>query len=156
MKHFPQILSLAAAILLAGCAQNSIENNFYAHLAQYRAFGGTTDEPSCGGTGVEFYFDGDQLRKIAYSIETSQRTIDRAYYFRDGKPILVVEISNFLLDDHGNHLPSPRFEYTRSYRLDKLGEVPPDKKNDFEIHAAYLIRYFSQHKSEFTPANPLK
>ena len=102
------------------------------------------------------FLDGNRIQKISYSIETSRRTIDRDYYFHDEQPVLVVETSHYLLDDQANHLAVPRFEYRRSYRLDKPGEVPADKESAYENHVTNLLRYFARHRKEFNPVSSLK
>jgi len=75
--------------------------------------------------------------KIGYEIETSRRMIDRAYYFRNGTPVLAVEISHLLIDDKGERLPMPRFEASTNYRLDKPEKIPLEKIV-IETDAPYL------------------
>jgi hypothetical protein len=146
-------LSLALAFALTGCAERSLEAKFAAQRAHYRRLAGVTDEPSCGGTGVTIFLAGNDVRKVAYSVETSQRLIQRDYYLRDRQPVLVVETSHFLLDQQAERLREPRLEAVNRYSFGEPAAIPAHKRKEFQAHVRYLLTYFRDHPDDFKPAH---
>src|SRR5271156_1347520 len=83
-KRFSHIFSIGAALFLAACASTP-EQHFQAHRQNYHAMARPTDEPSCGGTWEVVWSDDTSddryaIARIYWSIETSQRFIERDYY----------------------------------------------------------------------------
>ena len=111
----------------------------------------TTDEPSCGGTWLGVYLDGDRIQKLEYTVETSQKLIVDAYSFRHGQPAVVVEEIYRLLDKEGNHVTQPTLESKHRYVL-TYGKTP--KAAQLLNHADYLTRYFHEHSGEFKAPVP--
>lgn len=137
-------------ILATAChAQTVVEAEFAAQRVRYVTVAGTTDEPSCGGTGLTVFLEGSEIRKLAYSIETSQRIIQRDYYFRGIQLVLVVESRYFLRDDQGERLPKARLEGVTRYVLDGSVAILPEKKEEFDEHSRYLVTYFREHRDGF-------
>src|SRR5688572_29008402 len=126
LRYYP--IALALALALISCARPSLEAKFAAERPHYRTLAGVTDEPSCGGTGLTVYLAGNDVRKLAYSVETSQRVIHRNYYLRARQPLVVVETSHFLLDQQGKRLPAPRLEAVNRYHFGMPAAIPADKR----------------------------
>ena len=115
------------------------------HLTYVEA---ATDEPSCGGTWLGVYLDGDRIQKLDYSVETSQKFIVDVYSFRNGQPTVVEEKIYRLLDTEGNHTTHPTFESKHRYVLVGRNTTKIAQLLD---HADYLVKYFHEHVAEFEP-----
>ena len=132
-------------------AEPSIEREFAAHQKSLTCFEGPTDEPSCSGAAVNVYLRGDQIQHLDWTLEMSTKFVRQQFYFRDSRPVLVVETIHAKLDDQANPLKNPKLlSVTRS----SLSGAKPDKRGrELLEHAAFLIHYFREHRSDFSPCS---
>jgi hypothetical protein len=148
-------LSIAIAVLLmtggfTEATQSRLERDYEQQYSEMRVLLGETDEPSCGGTWLKVWLLGKEVRKMDWACETSQRFIDREFYFSRGKPQLVIETTYRKLDNSGNRLREPRLECSRRYWLDdrSAGPAGVQVRRKLREHADSLVNYFSAHRAE--------
>jgi hypothetical protein len=130
-------------------AEPSIEREFAARQKSLTCFEGPTDEPSCSGAAVDVYLRGDQIQHLDWTLEMSTKFVRQQFYFRDSRPVLVVETIHAKLDDQANPLKNPKLlSVTRS---SLRGAKPGKRGKELLEHAAFLIHYFRDRRSDFRP-----
>lgn len=131
--------------------QSRLEADFRQQESHMRVLVGQTDEPSCGGTCLKVWLSGKEMRKMDWAIETSQRFIEREFYFVRGKPHLVIETGHRKYDNKGNKLKKPSLEYKKRYWLHDKSAGPTGARirNELQEHADNLIREFKTHRGRW-------
>ncbi len=157
MKTIAGAASIALLFVCTGVAlsgQSRLETDHARQISEMRVVEGATDEPSCGGTWLKVWTLGKEIRKMTWAIETSQRYIDREFYFSRGKVQLVIETSYWKLNDSGDRLKEPKFEYRRRYWLHDrtAGPAGVQIRSDLQQHADYLIKFFNGNRGSFALA----
>src|ERR1044071_9497899 len=130
-------------------AESSIEREFAGRQKSLTCIEGPTDEPSCSGAGLGVYLRGDQIQQLDWTVEMSTKFVRQQLYFRDSQPVLVVETIHAKLDDQANRLKTPKLLSVTRYSLTpvRLGK----REKEFLEHAEFLIHYFREHRSGFSP-----
>jgi hypothetical protein len=132
-------------------AESSIEREFAARQKSLMCVEGPTDEPSCSGAAVGVYLRGDQIQQLDWTLEMSIKFVRQQFYFRDSQPVLVVETIHAKLDDQANPLKNPKLLSVTRY---SLGAAKPEKRGkELLEHAEFLIHYFREHRSAFSPCS---
>jgi hypothetical protein len=150
---FPRIfIATFAASLLASALPadtTTIEREFARERKALACINGSTDEPSCGGTDMDVYLQGGEVRKLDWWVEKSNQWVREEYFFRGTQPVLVIETIERKYDSHAEPLSKPELVSRKRYRLDQAADNTRVKK--FLEHAAFLLHDFQQRHSEFTP-----
>ena len=147
-------LCLTAAEIWAA-AQSRLETDFAEQQAALTCFEGETDEGACGGTWLQVYLAGTEIRKLQWDVVTSMRVVRREFYYSRGKAALVIETSWFRYDDSGELLEEPTLQYVRRYWL-RDGTAGPSGvqvRRELRAHALFLEAEFREHKDRFTKTN---
>jgi hypothetical protein len=110
---------------------------------------GPTDEPSCGGTDMDVYLRGEEVCKLDWWVEMSNKWVREEYFFSGSQPVLVIETIEKKYDSHGEPLSKPELVSRKPCRLDHA--VDNTRAKTFLEHAEFLLHDFQQHRSEFTP-----
>jgi hypothetical protein len=132
-------------------AESSIEREFAGRQKSLTCIEGPTDEPSCSGAGLGVYLHGDQIQQLDWTLEMSTKFVRQQFYFRDSQPVLVVETIHAKLDDQANPLKNPKLLSVTRY---SLGGAKREKRGkELLEHAEFLIHYFREHRSDFTPCS---
>jgi hypothetical protein len=140
------LLFALSAFVNAG--ESALESRFARERGNLACFEGATSEQSCGGTGMSVYINGDRIRHLDWTIETSSQFIRRQYYFEGASPRLVVETIHAKFDVHGEPLEAPHLLSTEHYRLDQ--SQPTAQQKEFRDHARFLVNDFSNHRKDFS------
>jgi hypothetical protein len=153
VKTKRQFQTIAAAFVLfvssaTFSTARDVEADFAAQHPHYRHVEGATDEPSCGGAWLGVDLEGRRIKRLAWQIETSQRSIQRDYYFTGSGLAVVVETVYWLLDQNGNHAKHPKLESKRRFWIT---DATASKKRDLIDHADYLIHFYRAHAHDFVP-----
>jgi hypothetical protein len=149
---FPRvvIVTLAAIVLVSALRADTsaIEREFARERGALMCVNGSTNEPSCGGTDMDVYLRGDEVRKLDWWVEMSNKWVREEYFFRGSQPLLVIETVEKKYDSHGELLPKPQLVSRTRYRLDPAASGKRVK--EFREHAEFLLRDFREHRSTFT------
>jgi hypothetical protein len=150
---FPRILiaTFAASLLASalGADTTAIEREFARERKALACVNGSTDEPSCGGTDMDVYLRGDEVRKLDWWVEKSNQWVREEYFFRGTRPVLVIETIERKYDSHAELLPKPQLVSRTRYRLDQPADSARIK--EFLDHAEFLSRDFQKNRSSFSP-----
>ena len=150
---FPRVLiALIAARLLVSAMQadtSAIEREFARERKTLTCVNGSTDEPSCGGTDMDVYLRGDEVRKLNWWVEKGNQWVREEYYFRGTRPVLVIETIEKKYDSHAEPLPKPQLVSRTRYRLDQ--PIDSERIKEFFDHAEFLLRDFQKNRSSFCP-----
>jgi hypothetical protein len=141
------LLAFVVSIRSTAASQSILERQFAAEAAKLTLFDGATDEPSCSGATVAVYLRGDQIQHLDWTLEISTKFVRQQFYFRDSKPVLVVETIHAKLDAQANLLKNPKLLSVVRYPLD--GARPGKRGKELLEHAEFLIHYFREHRSDF-------
>jgi hypothetical protein len=148
MTRFVCFLAVLSVPSVTWAADESqAERDFERMRPQLVCINGSTSEPSCGGTDMDVWLQGEEIHKLDWWVEKSNQWVREEYYFRGSRPILVIETVEAKYDEQGESLKRPRLVSRTKYRLDDAGGREPEKK--FLEHAEFLIRDFRERRSEF-------
>ena len=150
---FPRILiaTLAATVLAPALRADTtaIERGFARERKRLECLNGSTNEPSCGGTDMDVYLRGDEVRKLDWRVEMSNKWVREEYLFRGAQPLLVIETVEDKYDSHGEPLSKPQLVSRTQYHLDDArGDA---HRKEFRDHAEFLLRDFQKNRSSFSP-----
>jgi hypothetical protein len=150
---FPRILIATFAASLLGSAlradTTAIEREFARERKALACVNGSTDEPSCGGTDMDVYLRGAEVRKLDWWVEESNQWVREEYFFRGTRPVLVIETIERKYDSHAEPLTKPQLVSRTRYRLDQPADSARIK--EFLDHAEFLFRDFQKNRSSFSP-----
>jgi len=153
---FPRLLvtTLSASLFVSSVLSDTSasERTFARERTTLTCMNGSTDEPSCGGTDMDVYLRGHEVRKLDWWVEMSSKWLREEYFFSGSQPMLVIETIEKKYDSHGEPLSKPELVSRKRYRLDQTANNARAKK--FLQHAAFLLDDFQKHRSEFTPCIP--
>ena len=130
-------------------ADTAVEREFARERNALTCVNGSTNEPSCGGTDMDVYLRGDTVRKLNWSVEKSTQWLREEYFFRDARPVLVIETIERKYDSHAEPLPEPELVSRTRYRLDQAASS--SRVKEFREHVDFLLRDFQKRRSGFTP-----
>jgi hypothetical protein len=145
-------ISLLLTLLLTYsglAAESQFERECASERTALTCVNGSTSEASCGGTDMDVYLRGDEVRKLDWWVEKSNQWVREQYFFRDSVPVFVIETVEAKYDSHAEPLLKPRLVSTKRYRLD--GATQSKRRKEFVEHAEFLLRDFREHRSDFTP-----
>jgi hypothetical protein len=128
---------------------SAIEREFAGERGALTCVNGSTNEPSCGGTDMDVYLRGDEVRKLDWWVEMSNKWVREEYFFAASRPVLVIETVERKYDSHGEPLPKPELVSRKGYHLDQAADSARVK--EFLEHAEFLLRDFREHRSNFGP-----
>jgi hypothetical protein len=148
--HICLLLALLLGRQGASAAESAVERQFSDQRKTFTCVEGPTKEPSCSGTGLVVYLRGDQVEHLDWTVEMSTKFVRQQFYFSGSRPVLMVETIHAKLDGQANLLKEPKLLSIMRYRLDDAESGK--RKPDFLEHAEFLIHYFHEHRSDFTPS----
>jgi hypothetical protein len=145
------IASFAAVTLVSSlrAGTTTIEREFARERKTLVCVNGSTNEPSCGGTDMDVYIRGDEVRKLDWWVEMSNKWVREEYFFRRAQPVLVIETVEKKYDSHGEVLAKPQLVSRTRHRLDGAGDDA--RRKEFLEHAKFLLQNFQKNRSAFTP-----
>jgi hypothetical protein len=150
---FPRILiaTFATTVLASALRADTIviDREFACERKTLACVNGSTNEPSCGGTHMNVYLRGDEVRKLDWWVEMSNKCVRKEYFFRGAQPVFVIETVENKYDSHGEPLPKPQLVSRSRYRLDDAGGDA--RRKEFRDHAEVLLRDFHMNRSSFSP-----
>ena len=153
---FPRLLvsTLSTSLFVSSVLSDTSasERTFARERTTLTCMNGSTDEPSCGGTDLDVYLRGHEVRKLDWWVEMSNKWLREEYFFSGSQPMLVIETIGKKYDSQGEPLSKPELISRKRYRLDQAGNNARAKK--FLEHAAFLLGNFQKHRSEFSPCIP--
>jgi hypothetical protein len=101
------IVSLANTPAVA--RESRVERDFRVHKKRLEVTENATREEACRyGGWMKVYRAGNEIRKIEFSIGTSNRDVERDIYFSLGKPVLVIEREYWIVDENADLLETRR------------------------------------------------
>jgi hypothetical protein len=150
---FPRVLiaTLSTSLFVSSLRSDTSasEPAFARERSTLTCMNGPTDEPSCGGTDMDVYLRGEEVRKLDWWVEMSNKWVREEYFFSGSQPVLVIETIEKKYDSHGELLSKPELVSRQRYRLDQVADNARAKK--FLEHAQFLLHDFQKHRSEFSP-----
>jgi hypothetical protein len=145
---FPRLV-IATLLVSPLRADTAVERDFARGRNALMCVNGSTDEASCGGTDMDVYLRGDEVCKIDWWVEMSNKWVREEYFFRGARPVLVIETIERKYDSHAEPLPEPQLVSRTRYRLDQAASSPRVK--EFLDHVEFLLRNFQKNRSSFSP-----